>query len=122
MRGELKNIYDGLSNQEKRRWADNSNYSNYKGLYRYISNSPNEEAYSRVVNGLLKTVGQTRFDGLLNNGGQLGIQHVFEFKKELKEIIFKCNDENFIKDVKQNIETLINICDNQIERLKLEAE
>lgn len=121
-RGKLKSIYDGLSNQEKNTWSDKSGYSNYKGLYRYISNSPDEEAYTRVVNGLFETVGQVRFNELINNNGQLSIEHVLEFKRELKEALFKSNDVQFIENVRNNIETMMKVCNNQLDRLALEEE
>lgn len=64
IRSKLKEIYDGLPNAEKKKWAKNSGYSSYQGLYKYLSRKGDSNSAFHIINALIKTIGNDRFEDL----------------------------------------------------------
>lgn len=95
-RFKLKEIYDSLSNSEKTKWAQNANYSNYQGLYKYLSRKSDEVAYNRIVDALFKTVGGDRFK-ILTEGEKNYMKNQLE--KLLDRIYEKDDTDFYIYDI-----------------------
>lgn len=100
-RNKMKEIYDGLPNSEKTRWAQNAGYSSYQGLYRYISKKGEEVAYNRVVVALQETVGEERFENLtVGERDKIKIPKINQQVHELLDNIFGTGDpESYRYDI-----------------------
>lgn len=144
LRSHLKLIYGRLSNNEKHQWAAKANYTDYKGLYKYITytNGNREDAYPRVVNALIQVIGQERFNNLFENvslaldhnsiiaedmnteGNEdlAGIANTIELKIKFVEEIFNCDNIEMLEEVRQNLDIVVRACNNQLDRLRIESE
>lgn len=133
-RRELKSIYDLLPNAEKTAWARNSNYTSYQGLYRYLRDNGEEEAYRRVVDGLKITVGQNRFNTLITQASQSNLNQTVntsspiasQLMDDLERIkmtvianISSFNSMDELRDLELTFETVGALIRNQRERVEL---
>lgn len=130
----LKTIYDLLPNAEKTAWGINANYTGYQGLYRYLKDNGEEEAFRRVVDGLKITVGESRFNVLIaqasqNNTSQsanINTPACSQFEDELRRIkiqvtsnISSFSDVNELRNLETTLEHVVALIRNQRERLEL---
>lgn len=128
-RGELKKIYDILENNKKSEWAENAEYSSYQGLYRYLSNNNENEAYPRIINALIKTIGKEEFEKLKNKNLQIENSTIVQYKKDIKsfkkemiDLILELEELETVNEFKKELKDLVSICENQISILKIKED
>ena len=132
LRGQLKSIYESLSNEEKKEWAERARYNSYQGLYRYVNAYPENVAYDRVVRALNETIGEQRFNDFTSNisgtttiantisNSSDNIQSIIEnLKTEVIPEILNSNNIEILEMIQGVLEATSNITKNQIERLNL---
>ncbi|GKX69001.1 hypothetical protein [Inconstantimicrobium mannanitabidum] len=132
-RFELKTIYENLPNVEKNKWAINSGYKGYQGLYRYLRHNEKELAFHRIVEGLEKTIGTERFKLFfaqkLNEEGSSQVEiiedktnesatDISELKEKILDAISNSNDVKELQSIEAALDTLKDTIKYQRERLE----
>ena len=118
-RGELKVMYDGITDEEKILWARQAGYKSYQGLYGYLRNKHEDEAYESVANALVVTIGQDRIDKFICEIKELELKvtSIEENTKRLMTQILISQDKVKLEKIKNDIRAA---CESQITRIEIE--
>ena len=111
-RGELKIIYDKLSDTEKRAWATEAGYAQFTGMYKYLRNKQDAECYDTIPEALKNVIGQEKLNRLMNeNSKSLIGDNLDQSRNTLIKNILNTKDTQKLEQLKKDI---ISACENQI--------
>lgn len=132
-RFELKTVYENLPNVEKNKWALNSGYKCYQGLYRYLRHNEKEVAFHRIVEGLEKTIGTERFklffgdklsqeisshEEIINDKTNEAATDISELTEKILGAISNSNDVKELQSIEAALDTIKDTIKDQRERLE----
>ena len=118
LRGDLKIIYDTVEDSEKNKWSELAGYKSREGLYNYLRMNHDRHAYQRIVDALVKVIGEAEFNRRvqqINNSKQLDID---ECRRNLIRCILSLDNPDIINNIKNDI---IEACNNQVTRLEIKS-
>lgn len=119
-RGDLKMIYDKVSDDEKKAWAKLANYVSYEGLYGYLRSKPDSVSYEKVVDALVIVIGQDRLDKFISELRAIEMANIDieEHKKIVIKAIFGMQDKDKLEKIRRDI---VSACDSQLLRIEVES-